>query len=467
MTPSVPAFRSPYALAEREENTPVLLAFSGGMDSSVLLRLLYQDAQKRGYPLYLAHVNHGIRGESALADRDFCIAQAKEYGLQIDVLDVDVPALARKHGQSLETEAREVRYAFFAQVMAKRGIPLLATAHHADDHLETLLFRLARGTAGRGLMGIAPVSAFSGGLVTRPLLELSRREIAAYAEEHGIPYVTDATNFDTAYARNALREEVVPVLERLFSHPQARALALSRKLREDEDCLQALAEHFLETQPCEYLHVKDLRALHPAVRRRVLEGFAAERTASPVQEVHLLAMETLVSEGHTGQRIALPGEFFAHLQKGILRIDREEKIPCPSPMPRIAFAPGRIRLESSGIEIDVKNICSDKKIHNLSTTAYINLPSVSAIIDGTLYWRSLAPGDTVYMSGMHRRVRKLFNQYGIPPVWRRALPLLCDEKGILWVPFVGPRDDAPTGEDIRVSVTLPRDIFTISSEKEG
>ena len=124
--------RDPRALAGVLPDAPVLLAFSGGADSVALLDML-QKEQASGAPILLAHVNHGIRGEEALRDRVFCEKVAHDRGLEIAILDVDVPSLANEKGQSLEEAAREVRYTFFADLMKERSIPVLLTAHHADE----------------------------------------------------------------------------------------------------------------------------------------------------------------------------------------------------------------------------------------------------------------------------------------------------------------------------------------------
>ena len=182
---------SPHALAGLPSDAALLLAFSGGIDSRVLLDLLSDLQKKNGFRLVLAHVNHGIRGDEALRDRDFCQKMAAEYGYEIRFLDADVPALAEQHGTGLEEEARRVRYDFFADLMKREGIPLLVTAHHADDNLETMLFRLCRGSGLRGLCGIPPVRRFGDGFLVRPMLAsgLGREEIERYAAEKHLSYV--------------------------------------------------------------------------------------------------------------------------------------------------------------------------------------------------------------------------------------------------------------------------------------
>ena len=438
LTISGKAYSFPHALAGMPQSTPVLLAFSGGADSRALLHLLAKGAKELSFPLTLAHVNHGIRGEEALRDRAFCERIAAEYGLELCILDADVPSLAAESGRSLEDEARHVRYGYFARLMRERDIPLLATAHHADDHLETLLFRIARGSGLRGLCGIAPVRPFANGCLTRPLLALSRREILQYCEENRLEYVTDSTNADTAYARNRIRAEAVPALEALFEDPQGRAVRMSRSLREDEEFLRGEAEAFLNTQEGEVLSAELLRELHPAIRKRVLSLWVARLSDRALETVHLEELSTRIAQGGEGT-FSVPG--------GRVRIEcgRLHFSALPSVEAKPFCFPlreGEITLPESGIRIRVLR-AEETKINNLSIASRINGNRFFAIIEKTSYWRSRREGDRILRGGMHRRLRKLCNEKGIPPRLREQMPLLCDEEGILWAPFIGARDGAP------------------------
>ena len=118
--------------------------------------MLAEHAKQVGSRIYAAHLNHGIRGEEADRDEQFCIEVAKDYGIRIFVHKADVPWLAKESGKSIELCARDVRYEFFSKVMRENSIPLLATAHNANDNLETVLFNLARGSGIAGLSGIPP-----------------------------------------------------------------------------------------------------------------------------------------------------------------------------------------------------------------------------------------------------------------------------------------------------------------------
>lgn len=442
----------PQQLAHLPQDASVLLAFSGGADSGALLHLLAEAAREKGFSLLLAHVNHGIRGEEALRDRAFCEEAAARYGLELCVLDADVPRLAAESGRGLEEEARRVRYAFFEDLMRARKIPLLATAHHADDHLETVLFRVARGSGLRGLCGIAPVRPFADGFLTRPLLALSRREILQYCKEMGLEYVTDSTNTDVSYARNRIRAEAVPALEALFEDPQGRAVRMSRSLREDEDFLQETARAFLDQRSGQSLFAADLRQLHPAIRKRVLTAWMAEFSERSAETVHLEELSARIAEGCESGAFSVPGGRIL-IERGELRFSallRDGAEPF-----RFPFREGELTLPASGIRIRAVRVdeTDETKINNLSIARRINGNCFFAIIGKTLYWRSRQEGDRIRRGGMHRRLRKLCNEKGIPPRLREQMPLLCDEEGILWAPYIGARDGAlifekyPSGED--------------------
>ncbi|MBQ9719006.1 MAG: tRNA lysidine(34) synthetase TilS, partial [Clostridia bacterium] len=201
-----------FALADamRKAGT-VIAAYSGGADSSCLLHHLVRWCAGNGVTLAAAHVNHGIRGEDADRDERFCRETCGKLQVPLYVLREDVPALAAQSGRGLEETARSVRYSFFDRVSKElTGSPdaaVVATAHNADDHLETVVFNLLRGSGTRGLSGIDPLRD---GRFVRPLICDTGAEIRRWCENHRVPYVTDATNADTDYTRNFIRHNIVP-----------------------------------------------------------------------------------------------------------------------------------------------------------------------------------------------------------------------------------------------------------------
>jgi len=429
--------RLPQLLAGLDAHTPVLLGFSGGADSSALLHWLAGESRRVGFSLTLCHLDHGIRGEEAERDRRFCERIAQAYGLEIVVGCADVPSRAAEAGQSIEEAARAERYAFFSRVMKERRIPLLATAHHADDQLETVIFRLARGTLSHGLAGISPMRPMEGGYVVRPFLAVTRAQIEDYCARHEIEYVQDSTNEDHSLARNRIRHEVIPVLEELFSGASGRSYALTAQLREDDEYLCTRAEALLsECVSKDGILAAQLLDAPLPVRRRALRAWACERVGGllPVQEEALLR---LVSDATPNMEVALSGDLVCLREGGLLRItqrNRTERVQMHLPL-------------RMGLQTLTEQWCSEtervddaKKIHNSSIFPCIILKNEFDIITKGLYWRQREDGDVLYLRGMHRKLRRLQAQAGIPVRLRERLPLLCDGEGVLWAPFVGARD---------------------------
>jgi len=190
----------------------VLLAVSGGIDSMVMAELFY----RTGLPFAIAHVNFGLRGTESDADADFVQNKAKQYEVPFHLTRFDTKAVTQERGISIQMAARELRYAWFAQLVDHNGYASLATAHHKNDVLETLLLNLTRGTGLAGLHGIAARQDESiAGVMIRPLLFATRDELAIYATEQGVLFREDSSNVDDKYARNRIRHHVVPVLAEL------------------------------------------------------------------------------------------------------------------------------------------------------------------------------------------------------------------------------------------------------------
>lgn len=207
---------------------------SGGADSVALLRVLIDAAGEIGLALSVAHVHHGIRGAEADADAEFVAELAASHGLEFRRKDVDAPAAAREKRETLEEAARNLRYGWFNELLESSAADAVATAHTVDDQAETVLHKLLRGAWTEGLSGIYPVLERGRGVIVRPFLGVRRAEIEAWLSRIGQPWREDATNADTAYTRNRLRHEVLPVLAacnpQIYGH-----LANLATLARDED----------------------------------------------------------------------------------------------------------------------------------------------------------------------------------------------------------------------------------------
>lgn len=425
----------------------ILAAFSGGADSSLMLAMLSQWCSEKGVKLYAAHVNHGIRGEEAIRDREFCRTVCEKMGIEAFILDADVPKIARETGKSLESAARDVRYDFFADIMAKNRIPVLATAHNADDNLETVIFRLARGTALKGLCGIPPVREVSGGYVIRPILSLTKKEVLDICHEKGIEYVYDSTNSDDSYARNSIRASVIPILKSL--NPEASELSVRScaVLRSDCEYLDSLARKYISEKDCNL--AAKLAELEEPIFNRVMLLLSADISDSMPEYTHIRALKELVKKGREHSSLSLPGRKRAVIERGRLLFCEDERDGGKSPdIPeeRLLFMGENLfgeyvltveRCDSTDSSHSTPQIQkNEENIYKLFTQ--VSLQSDKII--GKLRVRCRVSGDRIRNGGMSKDVRKLFSEKRIPIEKRASYPLICDESGVLYIPNIAVRD---------------------------
>ncbi len=186
---------------------PVLVAVSGGVDSVVLSHLCQMSQLEFG----LVHCNFHLRDQESDRDEDFVRNLAESYKVQLFTRDFDTTGYAAQKQISIQMAARDLRYAWFDQLLKEEDFAGVLTAHHADDNLETFLINFIRGTGLQGLCGIPPAN----GPILRPLLPFSRSQIETYARDNGLSWCEDSTNASDKYLRNRLRMDVIPVLKEL------------------------------------------------------------------------------------------------------------------------------------------------------------------------------------------------------------------------------------------------------------
>ena len=215
------------------KNQKILLAFSGGLDSTVLLTLLHQ----LGYNVAAAHCNFSLRNTESDEDETFVKTYCKKLGIPFYIETFDTKTFAKDQKQSTQMAARTLRYTWFEELMEKESFDVLATAHHADDDLETFLINLSRGTGLRGLIGIPETNNH----IIRPLLPFSRAEILSWAKIEQLHWREDISNSSRAYTRNQLRLDVIPNLKK----SKKRFLESFKTTKEHLIKSQALVEDYL------------------------------------------------------------------------------------------------------------------------------------------------------------------------------------------------------------------------------
>lgn len=251
----------------------VLCAVSGGRDSMALLHKLAALAEQEGFRVAAAHYNHRLR-PTADRDEETVRRWCEEQKIPCLVGGGDVKAAAEETGENLEAVARRMRYAFLEEAADELGADRIATAHHRQDNAETLLLHLLRGTGLQGLTGIAPVR----GRIIRPMLTTDREEIDRYILRHRIPYQEDETNGDTAYFRNRLRLQALPLLEDLAPGSIRRMGETALLLQDENAALEAAARRLLPERTGDRFCLSHnlLAGESPALRRRLVRAAAAE-----------------------------------------------------------------------------------------------------------------------------------------------------------------------------------------------
>lgn len=434
LTPPV-GFRAPHELAGVCENTPVAVALSGGADSVALLHMLLHSV---ACPLHAVHVHHGIRGEEADRDAAFCEQLCASLGVPFTLICLDVPALAAKTGEGVETVARRARYEALDGFLRANAIPLLATAHHADDQLETMLQHLLRGAGLRGICGIPACRALGDATVVRPLLRVCKDEILAYCARASLPFVTDSTNDEPCCPRNRLRLDVIPILRELWPKGADAAARCAASLAEDEALLTQMANDFIEkegrTPRCEAL-----AALPSPIFARVMHALLP----SPPEASHVEALRTLVCEARPHAALSLPLTTVC-VEDGRLCTKGDHKIEhtpyeIPLPFGEVTFPYGVAILADGILPMD------EERAKEFPYAARITFCRQTT--SGTLTLRARKAGERILSGGNHKLIRKLPCMSRYPLSVRAHMPLLCDDSGVIAVPTGPIRDGARNAAD--------------------
>jgi tRNA(Ile)-lysidine synthase len=295
---------------------PVLVAVSGGIDSTALLHALHELCEEQRLNLSIGHVNHALRGDQSEADEAAVRALGEQLGLPIRVARVDPPALRRgrssRERPTLQEAARTLRYRALRAMAEAAGSARIATAHTADDQAETVLLRLLRGTGPDGLVGIPARSP--DGRVVRPLLGVTRSEVEAFARERGLRWREDPSNQHLEYARNRLRQCWLPGLARDFNPRLLRAIgSLAEAQQRDSEWIwgqveREAASRFAPDGAWLRIDAKDWASLPEAFSRRLaLRALRLCGTGRHVSRVQLERMIGFLCSARTATYIELPG----------------------------------------------------------------------------------------------------------------------------------------------------------------
>lgn len=304
-----------------EPGRPVVVMYSGGRDSTCLLDLAV--AISGAGAVTAVHANYGLRA-AADADERHCAELCETLGVQLDVRH---PAPPPDTG-NLQAWAREQRYAAANDLAAARGADV-AAGHTRSDQVETILYRLASSPSRRALLAMRPRD----GILIRPLLRFTREQTGEYCSERGLRWRDDESNESSAFARNRIRRELIPALERTHQAAQENVLALAEILRDEADVLDEVVATALDGR--DQIELARLRQLAPAVQRLVVQRLADQALGGPAAGAARRASEVAALADHGTAALDLPHGVRATATNGVLSFGRTPRMaaaPVPPPI---------------------------------------------------------------------------------------------------------------------------------------
>lgn len=397
----------------------ICVACSGGADSVALLHYLRKNAGQYAIVLSALTCEHGIRQESSLADLAFVERLCKEWDIPLRVFRGDVPALARSKKTGLEEAGRIFRYDCFRTVLNEGAADLIATAHHRDDFIETVLFRLIRGTSLGGLEAFPEREG-----IIRPFLNVTRAQILDYVLENSLPYVTDESNADESFTRNYLRHTVLPSLEQAVNGAGEHLAEFAYRAAQDDRLLQAMAQERVEIGAEECLIPIALpmplfmRACVYALKHF---GVCKDYTEANLREI--ASLKTLQS----GKCVCLPQNLTAVREYDKIVVCRPD---AQGPFTgEIAFAAGSFSINGYELEIS-QSTGAEERPSGIGRTLAVDL---DAFPHGCVI-RTRREGDVFTpFGGREKTLKKFLTDRKISARRGRLLPLVASGSEILAV----------------------------------
>ena len=427
----------------------LLLAVSGGADSTCLLHLMVSLKDQLGIRLYVAHLDHQLRGEESAADAAYVVELARSLDVPVTVSKGDVKGYQQQYKVSLEEAAREVRYNFLAEIAAAVGADAIATGHTLDDQVETILLHIIRGTGIRGLVGLNAKSQrlLNGKQVNiiRPILEISREETQSYCREHDLVARLDSTNLSLSPLRNRVRQQLLPLLKSYNPGVVESLLRTSAIAADEIEFLDAEMERVwnmvVKEQSDTIIFDKEGFDVLPKTLQRHLLRAVIKKMLGTLKDIEERHIEEIigVSGKQAGKYINLPYGLIFAVEYGRYLIGKDPGSLCPFPEivgESAIKIPGTTVLSGWRIEASVveKVLTADK---DNEFTAFLDMDKTG----DNLIIRSRLDGDRFQPLGFDapKRLNRFMIDLKIPQCWRERIPLVCCSGQIVWL--VGYRID--------------------------
>lgn len=411
----------------------VLVGLSGGADSVALLLVL----KRLGYSVTAIHINHNLRGKESKRDEEFCIKLCKANKIKLFIESVNVRKYCKEKGVGIEEGARILRYNLFDKYSKGK----IATAHNANDALETMIFNITRGSSLKGVCSIPPVRDN----IIRPLIEVSRSYIEDFLEDNKQSFIVDSTNLSTDYTRNKIRLKVIPKLKKINENVIENSSNLISLLRDDEDYLQreakkAYCEAELNEKEYDILYIF---TLENAIKNRVLVEILKENDI----EVSKKKLDDLISVMITGKQINIKKNVYIIKKEGKLIFKNLEDFEQKKYKEKIEigkkkdFFTKQVMLTKMSVEKYVKETDNVNKKLAIPVLDY-------GKIDGNIILKNRSDGEKIRLLGrdFQSKIKKLFNE-NVKKEERDYVVILSDDEGPIFVEGFGISDRVKVDEN--------------------
>jgi tRNA(Ile)-lysidine synthase len=437
----------------------IVVGLSGGNDSTALLHILWSLNQHYpyGWTLHAVHLNHGFRGEEAREDARYAEALCRRLGVAFHLFERNVPAYMEETGMGAQEASRAIRYELYRQVAERHRAGKVALAHHADDQVETILFRLLRGTRLHGLAGMPQRRWLEEGRIelVRPLLGISRADLERYCRENGLAPREDSSNRSRKYKRNLLRLDVMPLLEQVNERYREHILSLADAVRQDESYLQRESERQLaqvvtrREKDAVSVDIDKFQTCDVALQRRMITlilSYLSRQTEWSSQ--HVEAVLHMIEGNRPSAELHLPEQVTVQRMYGQVRFQRDGRKRHIHGFCYPLAVPGTTLIAESGARVHTS--------FRDCPVDWAQLPDNAAVFDadrlpGPLFVRSRNPGDRFTPFGAEggKKLKELLIDAKFPLAWRDKLPLVAAGEELIWVPGVRRSNIAPVDEQTR------------------
>jgi len=412
----------------------IIVGLSGGPDSVCLLNLLYSIREIYDIEIIAAHLNHSFRGKESDEDEEFAKAFSEKLGIRFFSKKVNVPEFIEKTGLSPEDAARRVRYDFFFELKKELNADKIAVGHNKNDHEETVLMNIFRGTGTEGLIGIEPKR----GCIIRPLIELERREIENYLKENKIPYRIDSTNLKTEYYRNKIRLDLIPYIKQKFCpHFSDSIKRLSEIVALDVSLIEGFIERMypsvvIKEKKYIKLDMNNYSEQPLGAKYRILRK-ALEELVGDIKDIelkHIQALDEFIQQKAPGKVIELPKGIRGEKGYKYFYLYSKDQI---KDFYYVLNIPGALFIEELGINITTEVV--DKTLEFKPETTPLKVYVDYGKIKGNLIVRNRKPGDRFYPFGLKfsKKLQDFFVDEKIPSFERNLIPIFENEGRIVWV----------------------------------